>query len=138
MWIHDAYTVSGRYPYSTPATRGINYIRNTAKIVTDAYHGTTTVYLADNKDPIGQTYSNIFPNLFQPLDEMPQNLRAHVRYPEDLFALQSSVYATYHMTQPAVFYNREDQWEIPAIDEGGDARLMQPCLLYTSPSPRDS
>lgn len=126
MWIHDAYTVSGRYPYSTPATRGINYIRNTAKIVTDAYHGTTTVYLADNKDPIGQTYSNIFPNLFQPLDEMPQNLRAHVRYPEDLFALQSSVYATYHMTQPAVFYNREDQWEIPAIDEGGDARLMQP------------
>ena len=101
-------------------------IRNTAKIVTDAYHGTTTVYLADNEDPIGQTYSNIFPNLFQPLDEMPQNLRAHVRYPEDLFALQSSVYATYHMTQPAVFYNREDQWEIRAIDEGGDARLMQP------------
>ncbi len=126
MWIHDAYTVSGRYPYSTPATRGINYIRNTAKIVTDAYHGTTTVYLADEKDPIGATYSKIFPNLFQPLNEMPQNLREHVRYPEDLFAIQSSVYTTYHMTQPDVFYNREDQWEIPAIDESGDARQMQP------------
>ncbi len=104
----------------------LNYIRNSVKIVIDAYHGTTTVYLADAADPIAATYARIFPGLFEPLDQMPASLREHVRYPEDIFAIQASVFATYHMTQPAVFYNREDQWEIPVIEDTGDAGPMQP------------
>ena len=126
-WMYDAYTTSARYPYSTPGGAGdMNYIRNAVKIVIDAYHGTTTVYLADADDPIVATYARIFPDMFTPLAEMPTALREHVRYPEDLFAIQASVYATYHMTQPAVFYNREDQWQIPIIDDAGEAGPMQP------------
>ena len=128
-WMYDAYTTSARYPYSTPdGARGMNYIRNAVKIVIDAYHGSTTVYLADAEDPIVATYARIFPDMFTPLAEMPAALREHVRYPEDIFAIQASVYATYHMTQPAVFYNREDQWQIPIIDDSGsgDAGPMQP------------
>jgi uncharacterized membrane protein (UPF0182 family) len=125
FWMYDAYTTSARYPYSTPSGN-LNYIRNAVKIVIDAYHGTTTVYLADPRDPIAATYARSFPELFVPLDQMPASLREHVRYPEDIFAIQASVFATYHMTQPAVFYNREDQWEIPVIDDTGDAGAMQP------------
>jgi uncharacterized membrane protein (UPF0182 family) len=126
FWIFDAYTTSSRYPYSTAIASGINYIRNAVKVTIDAYDGTTMAYLADESDPIAQTYARMFPGTFKPLGEMPAALRAHVRYPEDIFAVQSQVYATYHMTQPAVFYNREDQWEVPAIDEAGEARAMQP------------
>ncbi|MGH9349261.1 MAG: UPF0182 family protein, partial [Vicinamibacterales bacterium] len=125
-WIYDAYTVSGRYPYSTPATGGVNYIRNAVKIVIDAYHGTTTLYLADDRDPVAATYSRIFPGTFKPMAEMPESIRAHVRYPEDIFQMQASVFATYHMTQPDVFYNREDQWEVPTIEAGREAQAMQP------------
>ena len=125
FWIYDAYTTSSRYPYSTPSG-GLNYIRNSVKFVIDAYHGTTTAYLADERDPIAATYARIFPDLFKPLAEMPAELRAHVRYPEDIFAVQSSIFATYHMTQPSVFYNREDQWQIPSIESGGEATPMQP------------
>ena len=124
-WLYDAYTASASYPYSTP-TGPVNYIRNSVKFVIDAYNGTTTAYLADPADPIAATYARIFPGTFKPLDEMPASLRAHVRYPEDIFALQAQVFATYHMTQPAVFYNREDQWEIPSIEDSGDSRAMQP------------
>jgi uncharacterized membrane protein (UPF0182 family) len=124
-WMYDAYTTSARYPYSTPSG-GLNYIRNAVKIVIDAYHGTTTVYLADANDPIAATYARVFPGLFAPLDQMPASLREHVRYPEDIFAIQAAVFATYHMTQPAVFYNREDQWEIPVIDDTGESGPMQP------------
>jgi uncharacterized membrane protein (UPF0182 family) len=124
-WMYDAYTTSSRYPYATPAG-GINYIRNAVKFVIDAYHGTTTVYLADPADPIAATYARIFPEMFVPLDQMPPSLRAHVRYPEDIFAIQSSVFATYHMTQPAVFYNREDQWDIPVVDDTSEGGTMQP------------
>jgi uncharacterized protein len=126
FWMYDAYTTSTRYPYSTPAGGRLNYIRNAVKIVIDAYDGTTTVYLADSVDPIAATYARMFPGLFVPLDKMPPSLREHVRYPEDIFAIQASVFATYHMTQPSVFYNREDQWELPVIDDTGDARAMQP------------
>jgi uncharacterized membrane protein (UPF0182 family) len=124
-WLYDAYTTSARYPYSS-SIGGVNYIRNSVKFVIDAYDGTTTGYLSDAQDPIAATYARVFPGIFKPLAEMPPALRAHVRYPEDIFALQAQVYATYHMTQPAVFYNREDQWEVPAIDEGGEPRGMQP------------
>jgi hypothetical protein len=126
FWMCDAYTMSGRYPYSTPSGAGVNYIRNSVKITIDAYHGTTTMYLADATDPIAATYARMFGGIFRPLDEMPASLRAHVRYPEDIFAIQASVYTTYHMTQPAVFYNREDQWEVPTIEDAREARPMQP------------
>jgi hypothetical protein len=126
FWLYDAYTTSRRYPYSTPAGN-VNYIRNAVKFVIDAYNGTTTAYLADPDDPIALTYARIFPGMFKPLDEMPAEIRSHVRYPEDIFAVQSAVYTTYHMTQPAVYYNREDQWEIPIVDQQGEsANAMQP------------
>jgi uncharacterized membrane protein (UPF0182 family) len=125
-WIYDAYTTSSAYPYSTRAAGSINYIRNSVKFVIDAYQGTTTAYLADAEDPIAATYARIFPTLFKPIAEMPADIRQHVRYPEDIFGVQARIFATYHMTQPAVFYNREDQWETPAIDDGGDPRPMQP------------
>jgi uncharacterized membrane protein (UPF0182 family) len=127
FWMYDAYTTSSRYPYSTPGgAGGMNYIRNAVKVVIDAYHGTTTVYMADPDDPIAATYARIFPGMFTPLADMPVSLREHVRYPEDIFSIQASVYATYHMTQPDVFYNREDQWQIPIIEDAGDAGPMQP------------
>jgi uncharacterized membrane protein (UPF0182 family) len=126
VWVQDGYTVSGRYPYSTPAPNGINYIRNSVKATVDAFHGTVRFYLIDEADPIALTFRSAFPELFLPLSEMPEDMRTRLRYPEGIFALQSAVYATYHMTNPSVFYNKEDLWEVPAID--GDARpqLMQP------------
>ncbi len=125
FWIQDAYTVTDRYPYAT-AAGGVNYIRNSVKVVIDAYHGSVTFYAAEPNDPIAQTLARIFPTLFKPLSEMPEGLRSHVRYPEGIFQIQSSVYATYHMTNPAVFYNKEDQWEAPAVDSGGESRPMEP------------
>jgi uncharacterized membrane protein (UPF0182 family) len=104
----------------------VSYIRNAAKVVVDAYHGTTDFYLAEPDDPLIRAYAQAFPTLFKPLDTMPPGLRAHVRYPEGIFGLQSSVYSTYHMTSAAVFYNKEDQWEVPAIDASGQAVRMSP------------
>jgi uncharacterized membrane protein (UPF0182 family) len=124
-WIQDAYTTSNRYPYSS-ALGAINYIRNSVKVVIDAYHGEVRFYLAEPTDPIAQTLAKIFPDLMRPLAEMPVGLRRHVRYPEGIFSLQASVYSTYHMTNPAVFYNKEDQWEVPAIDRGGETVRMVP------------
>jgi uncharacterized protein len=123
FWIQDAYTTTTNYPYSTPTTgRGangienVNYIRNSVKVVIDAYNGTTSFYIADPADPLAVTLSRVFPTLLKPLHEMPQGLRAHIRYPEDIFDLQAHVYATYHMTNPGVFYNKEDQWEVPSLE----------------------
>ena len=115
-WMRDAYTVSGAYPYSTPVSNGINYIRNSVKIVIDAYNGDTTFYLAEPDDPLGVTLGKIFPDLLEPLDRMPEALRSHIRYPEGIFSLQTAMYSTFHMTNPSVFYNREDEWEVPVID----------------------
>ncbi|MEX2270324.1 MAG: UPF0182 family protein [Vicinamibacterales bacterium] len=123
FWMQDAYTTTRNYPYSTPtpgrraeAIENVNYIRNSVKIVIDAYNGTTTFYIADPADPLVITLSRVFPALFTPLHEMPQGLREHIRYPEDIFDLQAHVYATYHMTNPGVFYNKEDQWEVPSLE----------------------
>ena len=116
FWIRDAYTLTGNYPYSTPVTDGISYIRNSVKAVIDAYNGTTTFYLADPDDPIALTLSKVFPTLLQPLDTMPAELQSHLRYPEDIFTLQTEVNLIFHMTNPTVFYNREDQWDVPIID----------------------
>src|SRR5687767_12014476 len=127
FWIQDAYTVSDRYPYASAiGPANVNYIRNSVKVTIDAYHGAVTLYHADPSDPIAQTIARIFPSLLKPLADMPEDLRRHVRYPEGIFQMQASVYATYHMTNPAVFYNKEDQWEAPAVDSGGESRRMEP------------
>jgi len=114
FWIADAYTISDRYPYSEPIG-GINYIRNSVKAVVDAYDGSVRLYLADPRDPLIQTWAKIFPGIIKPLAEMPADLRAHLRYPEDIFNIQTAVYSTYHMDQPQVFYNKEDQWETATV-----------------------
>jgi uncharacterized membrane protein (UPF0182 family) len=131
-WMYDAYTTTGQYPYSSRlGSNGVNYVRNSVKFVIDAYHGTTTAYLADPNDPIVRTYAKIFPTLFRPLSEMPAAIREHVRYPEDIFRWQAAMYATYHMTQPSVYFNREDQWDIPAIDtQTARGRLALPMQPY--------
>ncbi len=132
FWMMDGYTSTARYPYSSPIINAknqrVNYIRNSVKAIIDAYNGTTTFYLAEPKDPIALTIANVFPKLFHPMSDMPAGLRAHVRYPEDIFAMQSSVYATYHMTNPAVFYNKEDQWQVPTVD--ALERAAQPIQPY--------
>jgi uncharacterized protein len=125
-WMLDAYTVTDRYPYASEAASRVSYIRNAAKVVIDAYHGTTTFYLSEPDDPIVRAYAKAFPNLFTPLEQMPAGLRRHVRYPEGIFGMQAAVYSTYHMTSPAVFYNKEDQWEVPTIDSGGQGVRMSP------------
>ena len=132
-WIHDAYTTSNMFPYSEPASwapgqgRGANYIRNSVKVVIDAYDGSVSYYVMDPTDPVVQTYSKIFPSLFKPIQEMPKFLRAHVRYPTDLFLIQAQMYSTYHMTDPQVFYNREDLWSIP---QEIYKNVQQPMLPY--------
>lgn len=112
IWILDAYTWTGHYPYSEPIN-DINYMRNSVKITVDAYSGDINFYLIDPQEPIAATYARIFPDLFQPVEAMPEVLREHWRYPETLFLYQSQLYATYHMRDPQVFYNREDLWDIP-------------------------
>ncbi|MBI3782645.1 MAG: UPF0182 family protein [Deltaproteobacteria bacterium] len=126
IWVQDAYTTTDAIPYSQRTPGGINYIRNAVKIAVDAYDGSPTFYVADVSDPIVQTYQQIFPSLFQPLDSMPAGLRQHMRYPEDLFLVQASMYGTYHMTDPEVFYNKEDLWSFPQESYDGNAVTMQP------------
>ncbi|MEH2372109.1 UPF0182 family protein [Nostoc sp.] len=131
-WIVDAYTTSDRYPYSDSGNDGINYIRNSIKVVIDAYHGTVKFYIADQSDPIIATWSAIFPQMFKPLSTMPVNLRSHTRYPVDFFKIQSERLMTYHMTDSQVFYNREDQWQIPNEIYGSETRPVDPYYLITS------
>ncbi len=125
VWIQDAYTTSNRYPYSSAAGR-INYIRNAVKVTIDAYNGTTVFHLLDTNDPIAATIGRVFPRFFKPLSDMPEDLRRRLRYPQAIFAMQAAMFATFHMTNPGAFYNREDQWEIPSFDVGGQAERMEP------------
>ncbi len=113
-WIIDAYTVSNLYPYSEPYSEetNINYIRNSVKVVIDAYNGDTDYYVVDSNDPIAQTYAKIYPTLFKSVDQMPDGLRAHLRYANTLFTIQASVYGKYHMEDVNVFYQSEDLWDI--------------------------
>jgi hypothetical protein len=127
FWIIDGYTTSDRFPYSEPMRRqGDNYIRNSVKAVVDAYNGTVDFYMSDPEDPLVQTYQKIFPALFKPLEKMPDDLRAHIRYPQDLFSIQAQMYSTYHMRDPQVFYNKEDLLSIPRQTVGGAEREMAP------------
>ena len=114
-WILDAYTATTRYPYAQPLSNGVNYMRNSVKVVIDAYDGSVTAYQADAADPLVRTFAKIFPGIFHSLDSMPADLRAHLRYPEDLFHIQTELYGTYHMAEPDIFYHREDQWQKPVL-----------------------
>ena len=111
FWIIDAYTTSNEFPYSENI--GINYIRNAVKVVIDAYNGNADFYIIDKEDPLIQNYAKIFPKLFKDFEDMPNGLKEHIRYPEDLMRVQMRIYGTYHMKDPQVFYNREDVWRTP-------------------------
>jgi len=126
FWIQDAYTTTNRYPYSEPLGGGINYIRNSVKAVIDAYDGTVTFYVTDPEDALIRTYQSIFPKLFVPAGQMPESLRVHLRYPEDFFNIQASVYQTYHMRDARVFYNKEDLWAVPNEVYFGREQPMEP------------
>ncbi len=140
FWLQDAYTISGRYPYSRMTwlrrdgggmlpPLGVNYIRNSVKVVTDAYTGEVTFYSFDDEDPLLKCYARAFPGMFRPASEMPGTLREHVRYPEDLFRLQTLIFQTFHMSDVQQFYNKGDVWAIPQLeqqDDGGGRAPMEP------------
>jgi uncharacterized membrane protein (UPF0182 family) len=131
-WILDGYTSGSTYPYSQSSTfqgtNDINYIRNSVKVIIDAYEGTTDFYVIDSKDPLIKAYMATFPKMFKPIDAMPTGLRAHLRVPVDLYDVQIGIYATYHITDPKVFFAREDVWDIPTAQTSpGSASLpVQP------------
>ena len=137
-WVADAYTYTENYPYSEPIQnysswgRGPNYIRNSVKAVVDAYTGETDFYIVDTTDPLAQTYSGIFPGLFKPGDQMPQSIRDHFRYPEDLFMIQARMYAIYHMQSASQFYNKEDLWSIPNEVYGSSTAEVKPYFVNMS------
>jgi len=126
IWLLDGYTTTDRYPYSDPVAGMGNYIRNSVKVAIDAYDGSVSFYLADPTDPIVRAYASAFPTLLKPIEQMPEGLRRHIRYPEDLFAIQARKYATYHMLDPQVFYNKEDLWAVPRRTIEGRDRDMEP------------
>lgn len=130
-WMWDAYTTTDKYPYSEPYNKVNNYIRNAVKIVIDAYTGNVDFYISDAEDPVVLTYSKIFPGVFKTLAEMPEDLKKHVRYPVDLFAIQNEMYAVYHMEDTQVFYNKEDKWNLPTELFGNEERAMQPYYTIT-------
>jgi uncharacterized membrane protein (UPF0182 family) len=130
FWLQDAYTTSHYFPYAQPARGfGLNYVRNSVKIVVDAYNGSVDFYLMDSSDPIAATYGRIFPTLFKPFAAMPADLQKHIRYPEDLFLIQAQLYQTYHMEAADVFYNREDLWQFPRQPGGGGTARMVPYYI---------
>ena len=112
--------------------KNVNYIRNSVKVVVDAYEGSVDFYVADKTDPVIQAYAKAFPSLFKPFGAMPQSLKAHVRYPEDLLTIQSHIYAIYHMADPGVFYNREDAWEVSRVaTRAEEAQPIPPYYLIS-------
>jgi uncharacterized membrane protein (UPF0182 family) len=137
-WINDAYTTGKSYPYSERygasgrtsklGASAINYIRNSVKVVTNAYDGSITYYIVDDQDPVLRTLRNIYPSLFKPIAQMPPSLLAHLRYPEQLFNIQTQIFSTYHMTDPSNFYNRSDAWRIANenFNAGAAAQPIEP------------
>lgn len=149
-WIIDAYTASNSLPYSKPVSKEINYMRNSVKVVIDAYDGTIDYYISDPQDPLVKVYARIFPKLFKPMAAMPEDLRAHIRYPHQFMRIQASIFAAYHMTDPKVFYNKENLWEIPALGDNpmepyytimklpGEKKEEYILLLPFTPAKRDN
>lgn len=132
FWIQDAYTFTKQFPYSTPLEtdgKEINYIRNSVKVVLGAYSGQPSFYVIEPSDPMIRTYRKIFPDLFKDFDQMPPGLQTHIRYPQDLFGIQSRQYLIYHMTDPTEFFNKEDQWSIPNEFLQGSFEEMQSYFL---------
>ncbi|MEE3362030.1 MAG: UPF0182 family protein, partial [Anaerovoracaceae bacterium] len=127
-WIMDAYTTSDKYPYSEPYSNesSTNYIRNSIKVVIDAYNGDVDYYVIDDKDPIALTYQKIYPKLFKDFSEMPEELKSHIRYPNTLFNIQATVYEKYHMNDVKVFYQKEDMWDIASEIYGTEEQQMEP------------
>lgn len=132
-WMMDGYTTTDRYP-NARTFGGINYIRNSVKVTINAYTGEVNFYLSDENDPMAITYNKIFGDLFKKLDEMPEELRAHIKYPEDLFAIQTTVLEEYHVTDPGIFYNGEDIWQKSAVTGSNSQEKVQqdPYSLFTS------
>jgi uncharacterized membrane protein (UPF0182 family) len=126
-WIVDAYTQSSNLPYSKPMKGGTNYIRNSIKVVVDAYDGSVGFYIVDPSDIMAKTYAAVFPTLFQPLASMPPDIKRHIRYPRALLKIQARMFSTFHMTDSSVFYNKEDLWEIPSYRQ----KTMEPYYLIT-------
>lgn len=124
-WILDAYSSTDKFPYSAP-TGGLNYIRNSVKVVVDAYNGTVNFYVFDKNDPIVSTISKMFPGVFKDSQDMPSNLLEHIRYPEDYFKIQSQILINFHVSNPSVFYNREDTWDIAKKVDFEDTVNMEP------------
>jgi uncharacterized membrane protein (UPF0182 family) len=127
-WMLDAYTSSAYYPYAQRTSDGTNYLRNSVKVVIDAYDGTVDAYIADENDPLVRTYAAIFGGIFKPLADMPADLRRHMRYPGDLFRAQALLQARFHMEEPETFYAREDQWQFPS--DGGQSLPSNPYLRH--------
>ena len=140
-WIYDAYTISDRYPYaermrdefSSLPGKHLNYIRNSVKVVINAYDGRMTFYIADENDPIIRVYAKIFKGSFLPLEQMDEDMRAHIRYPEDMFIYQTVLYTVYHMDEVQIFYNKEDQWQIPIIANSAQADPMMRHMIMKLP-----
>jgi len=133
-WIHDAYTTTNMFPYSEPVfqnpiERGINYIRNSVKVVIDAFNGNVSFYVINPDDPLIKTYRDIYPKLFKPFSAMPDFLKSHIRYPTDLFTIQIKMFNAYHMTDPKVFYNQEDYWQIPNEIYSDEQQKMFPYYI---------
>jgi len=149
-WIIDAYTYSSRLPYSKPLKDGLNYIRNSVKVTVDAYDGSVAFYVSDPADVMARVYARIYPALFKPMAAMPDDLRQHIPYPHQFLGLQAAMFAAYHMTDPKVFYNKENLWEIPALGEKpmepyytvmklpGEKKEEYILLLPFAPSKRDN
>jgi uncharacterized membrane protein (UPF0182 family) len=129
LWMIDAYTVTDQFPYSNPYRDGYNYIRNAVKITVNAYNGDVNFYVIDREDPLISTYSKIFPDMFKDIDEMPAGLKAHIRYPLYIFTVQAETYTIYHMTEPQVFYNKEDKWTLPREIYGETETEMIPYYI---------
>ncbi len=138
VWIIDAYTSTTRYPYAARLADGTSYMRNSVKITVDAYHGTVKAYIADPADPLIRTQDRIFPGIMEPLANMPADLRRHLRYPEDLYRAQASLYTTYHMTEPELFYHREDQWQIPSVDSGRERNPFMRHIVMRLPDEQNA
>ena len=130
FWMQDAYTTSSYFPSAQPThDADLNYIRNSVKVIVDAYNGTVDFYLMDPGDAIAATYRRIFPSLFKPFEAMPSDLQKHIRYPEDLFVIQARLYQTYHMAAADVFYNREDLWQFPRLPGSDGGAMMSPYYI---------
>ncbi len=137
-WMMDAYTFTDRYPYAEPLRDGTTYMRNSVKLVIDAYDGSLTAYVSAPTDPLIRTWSRIFPGIFAPLDSMPADLRAHLRYPDEIYRIQTSLYTTYHMDEPEDFYHREDQWQIPVVAEAQESVPFMRHIIMRLPEEKEA